>query len=237
MKLLLFITSIILITNSFGQKEKIDFGFQFNPIIPNRFVGHDQQAFNYLETPNFNGSFDQKVGFVFGGLLKRKISNSISIETGINYVQRNYNISYLAEDSGYDATSNVTLISYSIPVSGIFYVKLSESWYMNTALGLNFSFFPSTVASLAKENNNRNRFYQQSYPTGWFQLGVNANYGFEYRTNKSGTFYIGATYNLPIKPIMDSYMIWRNYSNDFIIKEEIDGSYLTAVFKYYFNKN
>jgi len=227
---------LILLTNiMYAQKGKTYFGIQLKPIIPNRYIGQFEQTFSYDTVPFYNGVIKQKTGLVLGMSIRHGISESISIESGINLTRRHYDITYTAEDSAISTGNDLTIISYEIPVNALVYIKLSETWYMNASGGLNFSFFPSDVYTEAENNTVNSLFYQVGIRKSWIKLGFNANYGFEYRTKKSGIFYTGLSYNYPFGEIMAFRMTWRNNGIRYQTNENISGSYLTLDLKYFFN--
>ena len=231
----IFILCVIVLCAFQGtaQKGKSYFGFQLKPIIPNKFIGQFKQPFNYDSIPRYEGSIDQKPGFVFGMVLRHGISKNISIESGINYSRRNYDISYVAEDSGIAIGNDLRLINYDIPINALIYIQLSDAWYMNASAGINMSFYPTSVFTQAPLDDIDNQFYQIGFRSNWVKFGINANYGFEYRAKKLGIFYAGASYNLPFGEIMNFTMTWKSNNINYQTFEKIDGSYLTLDFKYF----
>lgn len=229
----LFFLFVAFSFSALSQKGKTYIGIQYKPIIPNKFIGEYIQAYERTETPAFRGDITQKLGYVTGVTIRHGISRTISIETGINYVNRRFNISYDALDSNYQGNANVKLINYNIPINALVYIQLADQWYMNASGGANISFFPSIVGSYVNLNNTKNYFYQESAPSQWIQFGVNANYGFEYRTKDAGVFYMGASYYLPFKPIVYSKMVWVNQTIERTVLAPINGSYFTLDLKYF----
>ena len=234
MKQIILIFTLLTGTFSFAQKGKTFFGVQLNPIIPNRYIGQFEQTYAYDSIPFYDGMIKQRPGMNFGMVVRHGITNTISIESGITYTRRSYNISYNAPDSGFASNNNLTLINYNIPINGLVYIQLADDWFMNASAGINLSFYPTSVFTQAPIIDVDHQFYQVGTRTSWVQTGVNANYGFEYRHKDAGTFYMGASYSLPFSPIMDFIMTWRSHGVRHKVYEEINGSYLTFDFKYFF---
>ncbi|MFD1551064.1 PorT family protein [Putridiphycobacter roseus] len=228
-----FLFTFILHFSGFSQKGKTYVGIQYKPIVPNKFIGAYQQAYARTETPSFEGEIVQKLGYVTGVTIRHGISKNISIETGINYVNRRFNISYDALDSNYQGNTDTKLINYNIPINALVYIQIGDQWYMNASGGANISFFPTIVGSYVNLGDTKNYFFQESTPTNWLQFGVNANYGFEYRTKDAGVFYLGASYYLPFRPIVYSKMVWVNQSVNRHVIAPINGSYFTVDLKYF----
>ncbi len=219
-----------------GQKGKTYVGFQFKPIIPNTVIGQFEQNYVYDQTPRYEGIIKQKPGLIFGMVIRHGLSKNISLETGINYSRRRYDISYVAADSGFSLSNDLTLINYDIPINGLIYIQLSDTWFMNASAGINLSFYPTSVFTQAPHFDVNNQFYQVGNRVSWIQTGINANYGFEYRMKKNGAFYIGASFSQPFSHIMDFILTWKNHDSHYRVYEEIDGSYLTIDFKYFIPK-
>lgn len=230
-KPIVLLISILLINSfySYSQKNKSHFGFHYNPIIPNRFIGYYEQNFDSL--PLFKSVVKQKFGHNFGMVVRHGISKNISIETGINFTNRNYSLNFEVEDSGFYGTNSLNLINYNIPITGLVFIQLSEEMFMNVSTGLNFEFYPSNISTSYVIDIN-NRFRQEARKTGWLQFAVKSNIGFEHRSKK-GIFYFGGTYVLPLKPILSFAMVWDNYNDQIYSIDSIDGTYLSIDIKYF----
>ncbi len=59
-----------------------------------------------------------------GMIIRKGISNTVSIESGINYVKRNYNLSIA--DSASERTTSFTIVGYEIPVTGMVFIQHSK---------------------------------------------------------------------------------------------------------------
>lgn len=227
---LLLIAFLFISTLSFSQRNETIFGFQFKPIVPNKFLGEYERSYDSL--PTFTSSSKQKMGYVFGMLIRHNFTDKLAIETGINFTRRNYALHFEVPDSGYIADNTLGVINYQIPVSVMTFIQLSDEIYMNGSFGINFDFYPSDV-----RNENvvalNSYFLQEGRRLSLVQFGANANLGWEYRTRKKGTFYLGATYNQPFAPIMRFAMSWENEIKSIIVRDYIVGSYLTLDFRYY----
>lgn len=237
-KLSLFLITLLICcsyTKTYAQitKNKTQIGVQYKPIIPNRFIGEYEQSFAHTPAPSFSGTFKQKFGYSAGIAIRYKITRFFSFETAINFVKRNYIFDYFAIDSGLSAQSEVSFIGYDIPLNGLIYVQLSETWFMNASAGLNIGFYPSGVESQNLDANTSEIFKQITVPRRSTQLGLNINYGFEMRTDKSGTFYYGLSYLFPFKYIAVNQMTWVHNGTDYWTREQVNGSFLTFDLKYF----
>jgi hypothetical protein len=230
--LIFFVFTLCLSFSAQGQKGSAKFGMLYKPIIPNRLIGYYDQDFN---KDAFQSTVKQKFGHSLGMQIRIGLSNVISIETGLSFTQRNYHLNYAQIDSGYAAMGDVRVVSYEIPVSGLVYIRLGDDLYMSTSLGAALTFFPSDVRTVEPITSNQ-RFQQEGAYYSKVQGAMLANLGFEYRSKKSGTFYLGASYHLPFKPIMAFAMSYEYNNGNLVSFGNISGSYLTADIRYYFNE-
>lgn len=235
--LLLFIGLCLITSTSIGQTAKTKvpsyFGLQVKPILPTRFIGNPVLE---QEQEGFSTTFSQKVGYSFGGVVRVGLTKLLALETGINYVERNFNIDFAVPDSNVVGSNDMSFISYSIPINGLVYIQLSEDWYMNTAIGVDLAYNPTNTEV-------------KSFPTGQHimhhiglarkvNFGFNAEVGFEFRTKKKGIFYLGGIGYVPFSPLMylRSTHQYQGYVNTIDPEAfgKVDGSYLSIEFKYFF---
>jgi hypothetical protein len=210
---------------SHAQERVITAGFQFRPIFSSEFF--DTGPIDITDNGvNFNmvpGS-----GSGFGMVIRKGFTNTVSLETGIHYIKRNYKLSMT--DSIGKETSSFSIIGYEIPVSGLVFIQLSDEIFMDVSLGLSLDFYPSDI------QNAGERFSHYSARKNWFSPAVIAGLGWEYRTEKSGYFYLGASYHRPFDYIYYSYF---NYPDDETPTaqggSELQGNYLTFDIRYFFH--
>lgn len=234
LKPILIIFISVLTLSATAQKGSAKFGFQYKPIIPNTLIGFYEQDFNKNQ---FESTVRQKFGNSASMLINIGLSERLALETGIGFTQRNYNLDYAVPDSGYAAVGDVRVVSYEIPVNFMVFIRLSDEIYMNTSLGPAITFFPSDVQTRVPIGSNQ-RFQQEGAYLSKIQGSLNANVGFEYRTKKSGTFYLGASYHLPFTPIMTFAMSYEYSTSANVVSiGNISGSYLTADLRFYFPEN
>lgn len=234
MKTILWVVFLILFVSpsAFTQKGVTTFGLQYKPIIPNRFIGFYEREFNEQQ---FESSVNQKLGHSGGMLVRIGLTEKISLETGINFTQRNYALNYSVPDSGYNGLGSVRIISYEIPVSGLIYIRLGKQFYMNTSIGAAMTLFPSDVQTIEPIVPGEN-FQQEGAYRSKVQGALLANLGFEYRTKSAGYWYIGSSYHLPFSPIMTFAMSYENESKSVVSVGNISGSYLTLDLRYFFHE-
>ncbi len=214
------------------KKEKFPsyFGLQVRPIFPTQFIG---SSITELTKGEFSSTITQKMGYSFGGTVRSGFTKLISLETGINFTQRNFDIAMSVVDSGVFATNHISFISYDIPLNALIYIQLDPHFFMNASMGAALTYKPSNVGVLTLPGS-----YHSFTHTGKVSrkggLDLNANIGFEYRTEKSGFFYIGGSARVPLKPLFDIIAQYKYQGYKNTIYGEIDGSYLALDFKYFF---
>lgn len=231
--------SILLILISFygvaqsgkKKKEKVPsyFGFQYKAIFPTRFIGESELV---LENEGFESITRQKRGYSIGGTVRVGVTKLIAIETGINLTQRNFDIDFALPDSNIFHTSTLGFIEYDIPINGLIYIQLSEKWYSNASLGVAVTFKPTDVGTNYFAQDNW--FYHTGVAQRKIGFDLNANFGFEFRTEKSGFFYLGGSGRVPFTPLFGMIAQHQYQGLNNLIIGDVDGSYLSLDLKYFF---
>jgi hypothetical protein len=212
---------------AYGQNKVTTVGIQLKPIFGASLFGTGPVEIN---DGGFAYTIRQNTGFSAGMIVRKGFQKNVSLEFGINYCRRNFGVrSQLA-----DTTSNLqfTVIGYEIPVSGLFFVRLSERWFMNVSGGFCLNMFPSDV-----QKANQFLLVYAGRPSG-INPSLIANVGAEYRSKKSGYFYVGCSLNRPFSPIYKSVI-------DYVINNQVvhnafadlRGAYLTVDFRYFFHED
>lgn len=234
MKKLLVIFLCLLAMPTFAQVNKMPppsyFGLHVRTIFPTQFIGTNTLV---LEKDGFESTISQRMGYSFGGTVRAGLTELISIETGINYTQRYYNIDFSVPDSNISGSSEFGFIEYDVPLNALFYIRLSEKWYANASMGFALTFKPTNVQTF-EQPVAPHRFIYTGLLRSKFSVDAMANFGFEYRTEKNGFFYIGGSARVPFSPLFDlvaSYE-WQGVSTRTF--GEMDGSFLSIDVKYFF---
>ncbi len=237
--LLIFFTLIFFsalgITQNNSPRVKAYFGLQYKPLLAGDFIGSSRLL---IKNDTIQGDFTQQLGSSFGGVIRIHFKKNIALETGINRIERNYNIQFSQLDSAITTSKSLKITAFDIPVNILFFVKLTDKIYMNTSLGSSFVFNPSNVATTAIYNKY-NLFRAEGRMRSVFAVEMNANLGFEYRTETNGFFYIGASGRVPIKPIFDVAVSNENTVNHqkMVIFGSMTGTYISFDFRYFFPYN
>lgn len=214
------------------KKEKFPsyFGLQFKPLIPGDFLGKSTVE---LSQDELYAKFSQKYGYSFGASVRIGLTKLISLETGINMVQRNYDIDFAVADSNLYAKNSFGIINYDIPLNLLVYIQLTDKLFMNTSVGGSFIYNPTNVATKLTLDKGH-AFIHEGRRSSKAAVDFNANVGMEWRTEKSGIFYIGLTGKVPFKPIFKIAAIYSKGSYTKTAIGDITGSYLSLDFRYYF---
>ncbi len=212
-----------------SQEKVVTVGIQFKPIFSSQFfnTGPEESTaddVNFKITP---GS-----GYCLGAVIRRGFTNTISMETGINFVRRNYDLSIDDPDSAVHIDSDFGTVGYEIPVQGLVFIQLSDEIFMDVAMGLSLDFYPSDIAT------SGTYFVHSSVRNSWFSSSLLANLGWEYRTEKSGYIYLGASYHRPFKFTYTSFVQYQNREVPYPEgKMELNGNYLTFDVRYFFHSD
>ena len=229
------IVAILLINSyvSIAQIKKGEnvFGIQVRGIVPVSFLNAGEQV---DRNDSITFTVSGASGFSVGGMIRHNFSKMFTIETGIHLVSRKYSMNFKHNIQDIDDNSSVNLISYEIPVQWLLYIRLGEQFYMNALFGLSFDFYPSDVG---KERNN---YVYKIIRKSWVNLALVASIGFEYRTKKSGYFYLGGSLHYPFSDIgvvRVSYVPDSNDLNNFVnLQTPLSGTYFSVDVRYFFMK-
>ncbi len=232
----LFFFTIIIIQYSIAQQKIITVGLQYKPLVPSKFFRSGDINFG---DNNIDYSILPKMSFSGGMVIRRGFTKNFSLESGINFVRRNYDLKVENKDVSFAALKNFSIVGYEIPTLGLVFIRLGEKIFMDAAFGASVDFFPSDVGtseyyvsndikieSIAVRNHNR-----------WIQASLLANLGYEYRTEKHGYFYFGSSFH---RPFSYNYLSTVKYTNGTFSEKaavEITGNYLTFDFRYFFHQD
>jgi len=224
-----FLILLLVVTNLLkAQKDVTTFGIQFKPIISSEIINTGPQS---KEEGNVAFTISPKSGYSFGMVVRKGISKQFSIEGGINFTQRNFDLDINHTLTGFEGNSDFRYIIYEIPLLGLVYVQLGERSYLNNAFGIAMNFLPSDWDSFD------DYFEHLSLRRSWFVTSLMANMGFEYRTYDKGIIYAGLSYHRPFSPITDAIVQYQgDFENGEISSFEILGNYLTIDLRYFFNE-
>lgn len=178
-----------------------------------------------------SGELELTGGFAFGMLVRTGLTRSISLETGINQIQRRFDFRIRNDTAGYTGGEALRWVGYEIPVVALVYVRLGERTWMNNAIGMSLDMYPSD----ATRDIIDGRGYL--FRSNWAQAGVVGNLGFEYRTQKSGYFYLGATFHRPFGAMAVAELSWFDASAyPHPVRADLNGAYLTVDLRYFFHE-
>jgi len=219
---------------SFSQKNRLPtyFGVQVRPILSTRAGGEE---LNSLNINNFDISLEQRPSYSFGAVVRTGITKLIAFETGINFIQRNYSINQSLNDTNVSANHNWSYINYEIPLNALVYIQLNQKYYMNSSLGGAIRFSPTDIMKQV-QTGGVHSFESYGLYRNKIAFSINGNVGFEYRTEKKGFYYLGASISIPLSPIFDYYGVHAIQGNveTQSIHGEMQGRYISVDFRYFF---
>ncbi|TNE95982.1 MAG: hypothetical protein EP322_09055 [Bacteroidetes bacterium] len=233
MRWLLFIVFIAQLS-VFAQKSKERipsyFGIQISPVFPTRFVGEPRLD---LSGNGFETSINQQIGYHFSATVRAGVTKLIAFDTGIGYTERNFSLTMAYPDSSSYGENKLSFIEYDIPLNGLVYIQLTERWFMNTSLGIIMNYKPSDVQVYTKPGG-LHTYHHLGLAGNRLNFDFNANVGFEFRTEKSGFFYLGGSARVPFAPVFTLLATYTYQGIDIPLIGEVDGSFLSIDFKYFF---
>ncbi|WKZ67798.1 MAG: hypothetical protein QY325_07665 [Flavobacteriales bacterium] len=174
-------------------------------------------------------------GIAYGMSVRIGLTDMLSLETGLGQIQRRYRFRTVNDTSGYDGSESFRYVGYELPVTALVYLRLGQRTWMNTALGASLDFYPSDVEAVTQESG----IYV--FRRNWAQAGILGNIGFEYRSERSGYFYLGATYHQPFSDMALADFTWSYFGppaiRRFNAQAGLSGTYLTMDLRYYFHED
>jgi hypothetical protein len=206
-----------------SQKGVTTVGIQFKPIFPVAFLGTGKLT---NDTAGVHIEVLLKSGFSAGMVVRHNFTNTLAFETGINYIKRKYVVNFSEID--FSDQTLFRIIGYEIPALLMVYSQLGEKIYINGSMGPVLDMFASNIQTQSSLFNNvaiRNHIFQPS---------LSANIGWEYRTEKNGIFYLGASFLKPFSFIYLSRIGYYRNNKNVIVDNELSGSYLTRDFRFFF---
>lgn len=232
----LLILFIVLHSALLAQKDVTTFGIQFKPIIPSKFFNSGVET---IEGESFNVTKTPKLGYNFGMVIRKGITDIFSLELGINYTRRRFDLEVIEPVDGISKNLNFIFTAYEIPVQGLVYVQLGDELWMNAAAGFSMDMYPSDLFSSDSQDLNGSiyDFEQRTYRSNWLQFALVANYGFEWRTEEDGIFYVGASYHRPFSDMATTEITFKKDNFPYREKVDLSGSYLTLDLRYFFHED
>lgn len=222
--------ALLAMPGAFGQKGVTTFGLQVKPVIPFGFFENKRS----LGQEHLQADLDLNGGVAFGMLVRHGFTNTISLEVGLDQIVRRYDFTVANDTNGYNDSGDLRYVGYELPVLCLVYIRLGENTWMNNALGASVDFYPSDA--------HKELPYAQAYlfRRNWAQVAVVGNIGVELRTEKSGYFYLGATYHRPFGDMAQADATWLDRYAGFKpykMTTRLSGSYLTVDLRYFFHED
>ena len=221
-----------------NNTENFFFGVQFKPIISAAYFDAGGES---KQWENYNLKIEPRFGQSLGMIIRCNLSSTFSTETGLNLVNRRYQLSIDNRDIALQDISNFNLRSYELPLQILSNVKISNKYFLNAAFGNSINIFASDIISFGEKNSF---FFQSTSRRKRTQSALIAVLGMEYRTNEKGIFYLGFSLHRPWKNTARTYPEYNDGSNTFNTQGptgkdtkylKISGNYLTLDLRYFFS--
>ena len=131
------------------------------PIFPIDFLNTGSQE---VSNNNFSVGVAPKFSFSAGMIIRYGFHKRFALETGLNFVQRNYDLNVRRDSVAafgtnpasptFSSATDFTIIGYEHPIKLLFFVQVSEAIYLNAAAGLQLTFFPSDIYTTNEDKSN-----------------------------------------------------------------------------------
>ena len=218
--------------NMLGQINTTQMGFCYRSIFSSNYFRTGPKNFDDKQIAY---TLAQHSGYCTGVLVRRGITKKLTIESGILYAKRNYDLTL--SDTTFISRSDFSIIGYEIPLSALIYIQLDKKIWMSAAMGGSIDIFPSDVFTYLPSY-----LLQYSARRNKINTGVLANIGWEYRNGKKGTYYVGASYHRSLSSIYTTlveYYPQRDFTKlpTSTGRTTLQGDYLSIDFRFYFHEN
>ena len=217
-----------------AQEKQAFFALQYKPIVP---AAYFNAANISAEWGNFKFNLSPRYSYSLGMVVRREVNRTFSFETGINYIDRNYRLNASNSTINLNDFTDFSLRSYEIPYQLLTNVRVSDNIYLNVAFGVSHNIFASDVYSEGEEDY---KFIQNTLKRRRIQMAMLANIGAEYRTEKYGIFYIGASLHRPWDEIGRIYPEYDYFNESAPSLDahylEVLGNFVTIDLRYFFHE-
>jgi hypothetical protein len=230
---IIFILFFYFSFNAKSQNSKTTFGIQYKPIIPAAYFNASDLS---KSSASYNFNLKPKYSNSFGMVIRRQINKTFSVESGLNYTQRNFKLSITNSAINLSDFTAFGMRSYELPLQLLTYVRASENWYLNIAFGISYNRLASDIFSYGEKEQGY--YFQNTYRKSEGYSALLANVGMEYRTESKGYYYFGASLHRPWKAIGRIYPEYDDKTNIFNEDKEFYfdmlGNFVTIDFRYFF---
>ena len=232
---ILFILFFYFAFNAKSQNSKTTFGLQYKPIIPSVYfnaadLSKSSKSYIFNLNPKYSNSF--------GMVIRNQINKTFSIESGLNFTQRNFELSITNDAINLLDFTTFSMRSYEFPIQLLTYVRASENWYLNIAFGISHNVLASDVKSYGEEKEKF--FFQNTFRRSGGYSAILANLGMEYRTDNKGYYYFGTSLHRPWRVIGRIYPEYDDKINIFNEDREfyfdMIGNFITIDLRYFFTE-
>ena len=232
---IIFVLFFYFAFNANSQNSKTTFGIQYKPIIPAEYFNAADLS---KSSASYNFSLNPKYSNSFGMVIRRQINKTFSVESGLNYTQRNFKLSITNSAINLSDFTTFGMRSYELPLQFLTYVRASENWHLNIAFGISHNVLASDIFSYGEEKNYF--YFQNTYRKNGGYSALLANLGMEYRTESKGHYYFGASLHKAWKAIGRIYPEYDDKTNIFNEDKEFFfdmlGNFVTIDFRYFFTE-
>ena len=227
---IIFILFFYFAFNAKSQNSKTTFGIQYKPIIPAEYfnaadLSKSSASYNFNLNPKYSNSF--------GMVIRRQINKTFSVESGLNYTQRNFKLSITNSAINLSDFTTFGMRSYELPLQLLTYVRASENWYLNIAFGISHNVLASDIFSYGEESEN---YFQKTYRKNGGYSALLANVGMEYRTESKGYYYFGTSLHRTWKAIGRVFPEYDYFNKDKEFSLDLLGNFVTLDFRYFFTE-
>lgn len=217
LKLLLLVCSVIFTDHVYSQNGgKWSFGVYFSPDFCYRTLrNHDGSEGVSIAISKRNDFEIPKLGYSTGFIVKRRLNDLFSIESGIGFNDKGYHTKSLpvAFPNNPDAPNVSASHAYhylflNVPLKGNYQIPINDKWKFSVGLGIEYNaYLDNYIKSdyyYIEGYTTRSRYNDRSiYNYTDFHLMATGNIGFEYSVNKTVSLRAEPTFRRALNSFVD----------------------------------
>ena len=217
------------------EKYPTSFAFQFSGLLNNKFIESSPIS---LLNDTVISSIGMNYGFSFGGIIRRQFTDALGIEIGLKHNKRFFNVSGTVLDTNVTYKTDFAFTNYELPVMGLVFIQFSKEVFASAGLGFTAIYKPSSVYVQVNDVPVKRSFSFEGYAYQKFGFNANAQFGFEWRSERSGIFYIGGAASIPTSPLFSFVSVYRSPNEGVRVQqgEFVRSPFFSIDLRYYFPK-
>ncbi|MGB0428929.1 MAG: hypothetical protein ACPGLV_00550 [Bacteroidia bacterium] len=209
--------------NAEQRSEIIKFGIGVKAVATSELLSGAATTYA-LQGVNF--SYESKVSRGIDAMVRIKLKNRFSLQSGITSVRRSYNYNISTDTLAFGGSLIQT--SFQMPLTGLLQVQISDKMRIGTEAGFVAEMFPGDVASGDDEH------FALVYVRKRLNSALKASALTNYELNDGGRIELGFTYHRMLGRMGSFYLDYEGVENTISGKSDLQGHFFSVNMAYFF---